>query len=57
LGGLIAGGLMADLEDARGIWGWQWLFIVEGAVTIAVALVAYFVLPYTISLAAAVSVS
>lgn len=44
-GGLIAGGLMADLEGARGIRGWQWLFIVEGAVTIAVALVSYFVLP------------
>lgn len=44
-GGLIAGGLMANLEGARGIRGWQWLFIVEGAITIAVALLSFFVLP------------
>jgi MFS family permease len=44
-GGLIAGGLMANLEGARNIRGWQWLFIVEGAVTIAAALAAFFVLP------------
>ncbi len=44
-GGLIAGGLMANLEGARNIRGWQWLFIVEGVVTIAAALVAFFILP------------
>lgn len=43
-GGLIAGGIMANLEGARGIRGWRWLFVVEGAVTVAVALMAYFVL-------------
>ena len=44
-GGLIAGGLMANLEGARGIRGWRWLFAIEGAITVAFALMAYFVLP------------
>jgi MFS family permease len=44
-GGLIAGGLMANLEGVRDIRGWRWLFIVEGAVTIAVALPSFFILP------------
>ncbi|KAK0706274.1 major facilitator superfamily transporter [Lasiosphaeria miniovina] len=30
---------------ARGIAGWQWLFIIEGVITIAVAVAAAFVLP------------
>ncbi|KAK3325920.1 major facilitator superfamily domain-containing protein [Apodospora peruviana] len=44
-GGLIAGGLMANLEGVRGIRGWRWLFIVEGAVTMVVAAIAAFILP------------
>jgi MFS family permease len=44
-GGLAAGAIMADLEGAHGIRGWRWLFIVEGVVTIGVAIVAVFVLP------------
>ncbi|KAK4444206.1 MFS general substrate transporter [Podospora aff. communis PSN243] len=43
-GGLIAGGLMRDLEGARGMRGWRWLFLVEGVVTVAVAAVGYGVL-------------
>ena len=44
-GGLIAGGVMENLEGARGIRGWRWLFIVEGSVTCCVALAAVFILP------------
>jgi MFS family permease len=44
-GGIIAGGVMENLEGARGIRGWRWLFIVEGAVTCFVAVVGVFVLP------------
>ncbi|KAK3313973.1 major facilitator superfamily domain-containing protein [Apodospora peruviana] len=43
-GSLIAGGVMQHLEGARGIRGWRWLFIVEGAVTIFTALLAMYLL-------------
>lgn len=44
-GGLIAAVIVKNLEDAHGIRGWRWLFIVEGAATIGVALIALFILP------------
>ncbi|KAK0620771.1 pantothenate transporter liz1 [Immersiella caudata] len=44
-GGLIAGGVMSNLEGAQGIRGWRWLFIIEGVITVAVAIVAVFILP------------
>lgn len=44
-GSLIAGGVIKNLEGARGIRGWRWLFIVEGVVTIFVSLWAVFILP------------
>ncbi|OAA73931.1 Major facilitator superfamily domain, general substrate transporter [Cordyceps fumosorosea ARSEF 2679] len=44
LGGILAGAIAENMHDARGIAGWRWLFIVEGAATVAVALVSYFVL-------------
>ncbi|KAJ1028815.1 hypothetical protein NDA16_001980 [Ustilago loliicola] len=44
-GGLIAGGLLQKLDGTNGMSGWRWLFIVEGAATCIVALVAVFVLP------------
>lgn len=44
-GGLIAAGILADMEGSRGLAGWRWLFIIEGAITVAVAIVAVFFLP------------
>lgn len=44
-GGLLAAVIVKGLEGTHGIRGWRWLFIVEGAATIGVALVAAFVLP------------
>lgn len=44
-GGLIAAGILQGMEDAGGIRAWRWLFIVEGAATIALAVVAVFILP------------
>jgi len=44
-GGLIAAGVLSNLEGAHGIQGWRWLFIIEGVITIGVALTAIFVLP------------
>ncbi|UZJ53730.1 hypothetical protein CBS101457_003050 [Exobasidium rhododendri] len=44
-GGLIAGGLLKTLDGHSGLRGWRWLFIVEGAATCAVSLIAFFTLP------------
>ncbi|KAI1199356.1 allantoate permease [Nemania serpens] len=44
-GGLIGAGVLSNLSGAHGISGWRWLFIIEGSITIAVAITAIFVLP------------
>lgn len=44
-GGLIAGGLIEGMEGLGGIRGWKWLFMIEGAATVLIAIGAYFVLP------------
>ncbi|KAL4808001.1 major facilitator superfamily domain-containing protein [Aspergillus unguis] len=44
-GGLIAAGIINGLEGACGIRGWRWLFIIEGAITVLVAIVSVFILP------------
>ncbi|KAJ9478483.1 putative High-affinity nicotinic acid transporter (putative) [Pseudozyma hubeiensis] len=44
-GGLIAGGLIQKLKNAGGLAAWRWLFVVEGAATCVVAIVAVFILP------------
>ncbi|KFA69896.1 hypothetical protein S40285_07922 [Stachybotrys chlorohalonatus IBT 40285] len=44
-GGLIAAGILANMEDAGGIRAWRWLFIIEGAITVAFGIVALFILP------------
>lgn len=41
--GLIAAGLN-NLDGKRGIEGWQWIFIVEGAITVFCSLVLFFVI-------------
>ncbi|KAJ9157923.1 MFS transporter [Pleurostoma richardsiae] len=43
--GLIAAATFATLDGVRGIQGWRWLFIIEGTVTVVVALVAIPILP------------
>lgn len=44
-GGLIAGGLLQTLDGARGLAGWRWLFLVEGAATCFVSILSFFLLP------------
>ena len=34
-GGLLARGIV-ELDGARGLSGWAWIFVIEGAVTLAV---------------------
>ncbi|TRM64279.1 MFS general substrate transporter [Schizophyllum amplum] len=38
LGGLLAAGVLAGMEGVRGIRGWRWLFIIEGAITVSFGL-------------------
>jgi MFS family permease len=43
-GGLLAGAITGGLDGAAGYEGWRWLFIVEGAATVLVAMLSYFIL-------------
>ncbi|RYP27642.1 hypothetical protein DL767_007572 [Monosporascus sp. MG133] len=43
--GLISAGVTGNMDGARGYSAWQWLFIIEGVITIAIAFAAYWVLP------------
>ncbi|KAL7271016.1 hypothetical protein RUND412_006253 [Rhizina undulata] len=43
-GGVFAGAIIGHMEDAHGIRGWRWLFIIEGVATAGVSMIAYFVL-------------
>ena len=46
VGSPIGGGLM-ELDDLLGLYGWQWLFLVEGLVTIGIGIAVWFRLPGT----------
>ncbi len=43
--GLIAAGIFAGLDGVRGLAGWQWLFIIPGAVSFLLGLLAIVLLP------------
>ncbi|KAI6778148.1 uncharacterized protein J7T54_007194 [Emericellopsis cladophorae] len=43
--GLIAAGIFKGLDHKMGLAGWQWLFVVQGAVSILVSVIAFFTLP------------
>ncbi|KXJ90516.1 major facilitator superfamily domain-containing protein [Microdochium bolleyi] len=43
--GLIAAATFNTLDGAHGLQGWKWLFIIEGIVTLGVAVVGLFMLP------------
>ncbi|KAE8147460.1 MFS general substrate transporter [Aspergillus avenaceus] len=43
--GLIAAGITDNMEGKGGLRAWRWLFIIEGAITIAVAFSSIFILP------------
>ncbi|KAM0343933.1 hypothetical protein ACHAPU_007987 [Fusarium lateritium] len=45
--GLIAAGVFEGMDGLAGIKGWRWLFILQGAVTFLLAIVACFTLPDT----------
>ena len=43
--GLIAAATFNTIDGAHGLEGWRWLFIIEGNVTFAIAIVAMYLLP------------
>lgn len=43
--GLLAAGIFSGLDGVRGLSGWQWLFILEGATSFLLGIPAFFVLP------------
>ena len=43
--GLIAAGVLGNLNGSMGLAGWRWLFIIEGSITVFIALFAFMVLP------------
>ncbi|KAL1602651.1 hypothetical protein SLS60_006068 [Paraconiothyrium brasiliense] len=43
--GLVAAAVFSTLDDKHGMHGWQWLFIIEGVLTISVAIICIFLLP------------
>ncbi|EKD13666.1 pantothenate transporter liz1 [Drepanopeziza brunnea f. sp. 'multigermtubi' MB_m1] len=43
--GLIAAGVRYNMDGLHGLRAWRWLFIIEGAATIGIAIAAFFVLP------------
>ncbi|KAG9259053.1 pantothenate transporter liz1 [Emericellopsis atlantica] len=45
--GLIAAGIFHGMDDLAGLAGWQWLFILQGAVTFVIAVIGFFLLPDT----------
>ncbi|KAI4845432.1 major facilitator superfamily transporter [Aureobasidium sp. EXF-8845] len=47
MAGLIAAGVFHGMDGSAGLAGWQWLFILQGAVTFVIAVVGFFCLPDT----------
>ncbi|KAL2023161.1 hypothetical protein VTK56DRAFT_3767 [Thermocarpiscus australiensis] len=43
--GLISAGITSGMDGTRGLRAWRWMFIIEGAATVAVAIICLFVLP------------
>lgn len=44
LGGLISGWIMRDMAGVGGMFGWQWMFAIEGAPAIILGVIAHFYL-------------
>ncbi|KAK5948589.1 hypothetical protein OHC33_010348 [Knufia fluminis] len=44
-GGLIAAGIIGNMDGVGGYASWRWLFLIEGAVTVICAVPAYWILP------------
>ncbi|POS69896.1 major facilitator superfamily transporter [Diaporthe helianthi] len=47
IGGFIQTGIHKSLDGSRGMSGWRWLFVVDGLITLPVALYGFFLFPDT----------
>lgn len=45
ISGFLAAGILEHMDGIAGLHAWQWFFLIEGIVSIVVAVVSYFVLP------------
>lgn len=43
--GFLAAGILHTMHDVAGLASWQWFFLIEGAASILVGVMAYFILP------------
>ncbi|KAI9641853.1 hypothetical protein NHQ30_009720 [Ciborinia camelliae] len=43
--GLIAAGITGGMNGVRGLLAWRWLFIIEGSITVVIAMAGYFIIP------------
>ncbi|CAI6336303.1 unnamed protein product [Periconia digitata] len=44
-GGLVTAGITGNMDYSHGLRAWRWVFLIEGAITIAIALIAFSILP------------
>lgn len=44
-GGLVTAGITSNMDNTKGLRAWRWVFIIEGAITVVIALGSFFVLP------------
>lgn len=44
-GGLIAGAIVQTMTNRAGLRAWQWLFVIEGLIVVAVGLAGYMMVP------------
>ncbi|KAJ5062194.1 pantothenate transporter liz1 [Bipolaris maydis] len=44
-GGLITAGIKANMDGTHGLRAWRWVFIIEGSITVGMALSAFWILP------------
>ncbi|KAI7881172.1 MFS general substrate transporter [Lichtheimia hyalospora FSU 10163] len=45
VGGLIAGGIVQTIANRGGLRAWQWIFLVEGLISVAIGMAGYFMMP------------
>jgi MFS family permease len=57
IGGPASGWLMVHMQGVLGLWGWQWLFFMEGLPAVVLGIVVYFVLAENIESAKWLSAS
>ncbi|KAI0838789.1 major facilitator superfamily domain-containing protein [Hypoxylon sp. FL0890] len=43
--GLLSAGITENMNGAQGLGAWQWLFIIEGVITVGISFIAFFILP------------